>query len=157
MKTNLHWSLVICLLALVVSSTSAGPNQNGMPLNPAQQATIDILKELHLTRALLEHSDHDYQGRRHQSIKDLGQAIKQLQVSLPKHHQHHVNNLQKMHAHKSGGNLTQAQSDAQLQQARGQMKTIEAQLSKFDGPHHQKALVDVARAIEQVDRALQIK
>ena len=149
---------VVCAFFLAsLAFAGQGKAAQNVPLTPAEQGTLQILEELHHTRALLNQADHDYKGHRHHAAKEIGQAIHQLQQSLPKHHHHHLANVGKNLPKKQGNNLPQAQSDALLQQARGQLKTVEMQLSQFQGPLHQKALVDVARGVEQIDAALKIR
>ncbi len=51
----------------------------------------------------------------------------------------------------------QAKSDHQLREARKLLQNLEKQLASSDDIRHQKALIDVAKAVEQIDVALKIR
>jgi hypothetical protein len=103
--------------------------------------------ELHRIKALLEKADHDYKGHRAAAVKEITAAIHDLAA----HHHHHPHAM----PGKGGNNEPQALSDAQLREAREQLRTVHKQLAAAGAPG--KAVTAVEKAIKELDRALEIK
>ena len=122
---------------------------------PADTQTLQALKELHLAHHLLHEANHDYDGHRVRAAEDLHQAIKTLEATVPHHKQ--AAHPAKTTAKQPAVHEDQAKSDAQLREARKILKVVEAQLAASGELHHQKALVDVAKSVEQIDLALKVR
>jgi hypothetical protein len=141
--------LVVALLAVPASATPK-------PKPPVYNPTLQLLTELHHAHRLLQEANHDYDGHRAKAAEELHKAIKTLEATVP-HHHHQAQPTAKPVVKEPAVHEPQAVSDAQLREARKVLKTVEAQLASSTELHHQKALVDVAKAIEQIDIALKIR
>jgi hypothetical protein len=142
-------ALVVGLLA--VAPAVANPNKTTAP---ATGPIAGILKDIHGTVALLNAANHDYNGHRAKAVHYLKEAAHALEQSPHHHaHHHHTTTVKAPAVHED-----QKVSDAQLRAAVQQIKadmTVVAALPASS--HHQKALVDLAAAIKELDVALTIK
>lgn len=110
-----------------------------------QSAYASQVAQLHATAHLLNQADHDYQGHRAKAVHEIHQAIHALHPGPHKRHPHAPK--------KTGNNEPQSVSDAQLNQAIAQLKTVQGQLS--GAPPH--ALTAIQSSIQQLETALKIK
>lgn len=145
------------VLALLFANEAAlGGQKKINPVKAAKKAAdLQIVDDLHATRALLEKANHDYKGHRVAAVHHVMHAAHLLQHHKPHPNpQAHTGHLTKPHFR---GNEPQPVSDAQLQQAKQNLQTIGAQINNLgNGVHHQKAHKAVQNAIQELDTALKI-
>ncbi len=123
-------------------TTTATRKNNKTAMNSTQ-----IVHELEAARALLNKANHDYKGHRAAAVNQITHAIHILQ-----HGKNHPNPSAHYTSGKGARNREdQKASDALLQQALAQMKTIAGQLhSTQHTKHHAQASMAVKKAIKDI-------
>lgn len=154
-KTGLALSLALLLAGgLAPSAVAGGKGKGKNKVNAATVATI--VGELNQTKGLLAMARHDYQGHRVAAVHHIMHAMHLLE-----HHKLYPNPASQT-ANLSGGTKgtkeQQAVSDSQLAQAITQLQTISNQIQQLPGNHnhHQHALKEVHKAINQLKTALNV-
>jgi hypothetical protein len=122
----------------------------------------EALHVLQVVKKTLEGADHDYGGHRVKAIKDIGQAEHQLRLAL---HHGHTGKKPGSGAGKGGKGTgggkgepePQAVSDAQLAKSipvlHGAIQVLKNANHDYGG-HREKAVVDLEKAIVQLQTAL---
>lgn len=153
--SGLVLALGLVMLLLTHDAVLGGQKKNNPASAAKKTADMQLVDELHATRALLEKANHDYKGHRVAAVHHLMHAAHLLQ-----HHKPHPNpeahtaHLGKPHFR---GNEPQPLSDQQLQQAAQQLHVISKQIQNLgNGDHHQKAHKAVRHAIQELHTALKI-
>jgi hypothetical protein len=145
----LHSRNSALLLGLAFAGLLAGSAWAANPFKPKVKAEpfAEQIAELHRAKLLLEKADRDYKGHRAEAVKEIGKAIHTLHPG--KAHKH-VGKVE-------GGNEPQSLSDAQLREAVKKLKVVEKQLTHSNAEAAAKANVFVAKAIKELEIALEIK
>jgi hypothetical protein len=146
---NKAWLCVLTAAGLLTGLALVSP-AGAAPVKPTKKAAVSPFEtqivELHKIKVLLERADRDYKGHRAAAVKAIGAAIHTLHPG--KHHKH---------PKVKGGNETQALSDAQLREAVKGLTEVEKQLASVRGEVAAKAAVEVAKAIKQLEIALEVR
>jgi hypothetical protein len=138
--------LAFLLLALAPNDAAA---QKGK-----KKADMVMIKELRASRFLLQTAFRDYKGHRAKATNQVTEAIHQLLRDMGK-------KPPKKGMMKGPGpnkSLTQAQSDAQLAQAKTNLAKVLQQINGLPPTKHRsKAAIHLESAIIQIDKALAVK
>jgi hypothetical protein len=142
---NRSWLAGLAVLGLVAGTALAAPVK---PNKGKTEPFATQITELHAVKVLLEKADRDYKGHRAAAVKEITVAIHELRVH--KSGRHPGGKVE-------GGNEPQAVSDAQLREAVKELKRIEVQLASANGERAARAAVAVAKAIKELEIALEIR
>jgi hypothetical protein len=130
----------------------------------ANQNNGQLVSELHSTMLLLAQAQHDYQGHRVRAIHQIGNAIRTLEPASVRRNQANaassIANIGNANGTGAGNKnrMPQATSDGHLQTALQRLNTIENQLTNFGSTsHHARARLDVQKAIQELNLALNIR
>jgi len=151
MFRRVRWAVLSAAVLACAVPSWAAPGKA-----PADPQTLELIQQLHRAHHLLAEANHDYDGHRARAAEEIHKAVKALEASMP-HHKHKPLQSAVKPAREPAVREEQAKSDEQLREARKLLKVVEKELATSSGEHHQKALADVARAVEEIDIALKIK
>jgi hypothetical protein len=162
MRVNQSLALLVAPVLVLSGLATAHAAPRSPTANATKQAGHSIVKELRTTLALLAESDHDYQGHRAAAMHKIREAIRGIE-------QHHAKTGQQGQQGQAGLKkttgevpqgqgaakepLTQAQSDANLNTAIGQLQSVQMQI----GSSHPQVSGDITAAIGELQTALKIK
>lgn len=130
------------------------PAAKGKNAAPANKTMLEVVTGLHEAKLLLDTADRDYDGHRASAVGHVKSVIEDLTPLLG--NKKVVTAAKKTETGPSPSTtpgLTQAQSDAQLKQAREMI----AELSGHIPPKHGFSVEHVKKAIAELDIALKVK